>query len=317
MATETDPQQRRRRGHVGQDTLTITDNRTGKTYEVEVTDGTVKAMDLRQIKVSDDDFGLMAYDPAFTNTASCRSAITFIDGEAGHPPAPRLSRSSSSVSTRPTSRSPTCWSSGSCPPRPSSNAGSSTSPTTPSSTRTSSSSCRASATTPIRWACCSRASARSPPSIRRQAHRRPRGALHGGDQDDRQGPDPGRLRLPPQHGAPLRLSRQRPALPRELPLDDVQDDRGQLRARPAAGEGSGHPVHPARRPRAELLNQRGPRRRTPQASIPTRPWRPGWRRCTARCTAGPTRRCCACCAGSRRSRTSPTSSRVSRTARSS
>ena len=68
---------------VGQDTLTITDSRTGQTYEVEVTDGTVKAMDLRQIKVSDDDFGLMAYDPAFTNTASCRSAITYIDGEAG------------------------------------------------------------------------------------------------------------------------------------------------------------------------------------------------------------------------------------------
>jgi citrate synthase len=65
------------------DTLTITDNRTGDSYEVEVTDGTVRAMDLRQIKVSEDDFGLMAYDPAFTNTASCRSAITFIDGEAG------------------------------------------------------------------------------------------------------------------------------------------------------------------------------------------------------------------------------------------
>jgi citrate synthase len=68
---------------VGPDTLTIKDNRTGRTYEVEVNDGTVKAMDLRQIKVSDDDFGLMSYDPAFTNTASCRSAITFIDGEAG------------------------------------------------------------------------------------------------------------------------------------------------------------------------------------------------------------------------------------------
>jgi citrate synthase len=68
---------------VGPHTLTITDNRTGQTYEVEVTDGTVKAMDLRQIKVSDDDFGLMSYDPAFTNTASCRSAITYIDGETG------------------------------------------------------------------------------------------------------------------------------------------------------------------------------------------------------------------------------------------
>jgi citrate synthase len=64
-------------------TLTITDNRTGQTYELEVNDGSIRAMDLRQIKTSEDDFGLMAYDPAFTNTASCRSAITYIDGEAG------------------------------------------------------------------------------------------------------------------------------------------------------------------------------------------------------------------------------------------
>ena len=64
-------------------TLTVTDNRTGETYEVEVTDGTVKAMDFRQIKVDEDDFGLMTYDPAFTNTAACRSEITYIDGEAG------------------------------------------------------------------------------------------------------------------------------------------------------------------------------------------------------------------------------------------
>ena len=65
------------------DTLTVTDNRTGKTYEVEITDGTVRALDLRQIKVSDDDFGLMTYDPAFMNTAACRSAITYLDGDNG------------------------------------------------------------------------------------------------------------------------------------------------------------------------------------------------------------------------------------------
>jgi citrate synthase len=65
------------------DTLTVTDNRTGKTYEVEITDGTVRAMDFRQMRVSDNDFGLMTYDPAYMNTASCRSAITFIDGDAG------------------------------------------------------------------------------------------------------------------------------------------------------------------------------------------------------------------------------------------
>src|SRR4051795_7448332 len=67
------------------DTLTITDNRTGQTYEVPIEDGTIRAMALRDIKVDEDDFGLMGYDPAFTNTASCRSAITYIDGEAGIP----------------------------------------------------------------------------------------------------------------------------------------------------------------------------------------------------------------------------------------
>jgi citrate synthase len=65
------------------DTLTITDNRTGKSYEVPVSDGTIHAIDLRKIKTDDDDFGLMAYDPAFTNTASCRSSITYIDGDRG------------------------------------------------------------------------------------------------------------------------------------------------------------------------------------------------------------------------------------------
>ncbi len=65
------------------DTLTITDNRTGTTYTVPVQNGTIRAMDLRQIKTGPDDFGLMTYDPAFMNTASCRSAITFIDGDKG------------------------------------------------------------------------------------------------------------------------------------------------------------------------------------------------------------------------------------------
>jgi citrate synthase len=65
------------------DTLSVTDNRTGEAYEIEISDGTVKAMDFRQIKVNEGDFGLMTYDPAFTNTASCRSSITYIDGDAG------------------------------------------------------------------------------------------------------------------------------------------------------------------------------------------------------------------------------------------
>src|SRR5829696_6272216 len=65
------------------ETLTVTDNRTGKTYELPIEDGTVRGIDLRQIKVSEDDFGLMSFDPAFTNTASCRSSVTYIDGAAG------------------------------------------------------------------------------------------------------------------------------------------------------------------------------------------------------------------------------------------
>jgi len=65
------------------DTLTITDNRTGKQYEIPIQDGTIRAMDLRQIKVVPDEFGMMTYDPAFMNTAACRSRITFIDGDKG------------------------------------------------------------------------------------------------------------------------------------------------------------------------------------------------------------------------------------------
>jgi len=68
---------------VPKDTLTVVDNRTGKSYELPIQDGTIRAADLRQIKASDEDFGLMSYDPAFMNTAACRSAITFIDGDKG------------------------------------------------------------------------------------------------------------------------------------------------------------------------------------------------------------------------------------------
>ncbi len=66
-----------------EETLRITDNRTGKVYDLPIANGTVRAIDLRQIKTDPSDFGLMTYDPAFLNTASCRSAITFIDGDRG------------------------------------------------------------------------------------------------------------------------------------------------------------------------------------------------------------------------------------------
>ncbi len=65
------------------DSLTITDNRTGKTYEIRIEDGAMRATDLRQIKTGPEDFGLMSYDPAFMNTAACKSRITYIDGDKG------------------------------------------------------------------------------------------------------------------------------------------------------------------------------------------------------------------------------------------
>jgi citrate synthase len=68
---------------VSKESLTVVDNRTGKQYELPISEGAIKAADLRQIKTGDEDFGLMSYDPAFLNTASCRSAITFIDGDRG------------------------------------------------------------------------------------------------------------------------------------------------------------------------------------------------------------------------------------------
>jgi citrate synthase len=84
MSTETDAQTADGGAQgPGKDSLSVTDNRTGETYELEVTDGTIRATELRQIKVSEDDFGVMAYDPAYMNTASCRSAITYLDGENG------------------------------------------------------------------------------------------------------------------------------------------------------------------------------------------------------------------------------------------
>ena len=68
---------------MSRDTLSVTDNRTGAIYEIPIAQGTIKAMDLRRIKLDDGDFGLMSYDPGLTNTAATKSAITYIDGDQG------------------------------------------------------------------------------------------------------------------------------------------------------------------------------------------------------------------------------------------
>ena len=83
MTTQTQPPADGAKAATSKDTLSVTDNRTGKQYELPIEDGTIRATELRNIKTDDDDFGLMTYDPAYMATASCRSAITYIDGEKG------------------------------------------------------------------------------------------------------------------------------------------------------------------------------------------------------------------------------------------
>ena len=133
------------------DTLRVTDSRTGRSYELPIVDGAIRAIDLRQIKTSEDDFGLLSYDPAFMNTASCRSAITFIDGDKGilryrGYPIEELANRSSFLDVS--------WLllNGELPDKEESAGGPTRSPTTPTCTRTSRSSSTASTTTPTRWA---------------------------------------------------------------------------------------------------------------------------------------------------------------------
>src|SRR5256714_14568021 len=83
VTTETKEKQDGAGEATGNESLTITDNRTGQQYEIPIEDGTIRATELRNIKTQEDDFGLMSSDPAYMATASCRSAVTFIDGDKG------------------------------------------------------------------------------------------------------------------------------------------------------------------------------------------------------------------------------------------
>jgi len=134
------------------DTLTITDNRTGRKYEIPILDDTIRAIDLRQIKVDPDDFGMMTYDPAFTNTAACRSRITYIDGDRGilmyrGYPIEQLAEHSDFLETA------YLILFGELPRRRSTISGRGKSPGTRCCTRTSRSSSRGFATTRIPWGC--------------------------------------------------------------------------------------------------------------------------------------------------------------------
>ena len=282
------------------DSLTIVDNRTGRTYEIPIQDGTIRAADLRQIKAGADEFGLMSYDPAFLNTAACRSAISYIDGDRGilryrGYPIEELAERSTFLETAYLLLNGEL-------PKPAEL---------------------------DRWAYDITHHTIIHENVKKfidgfhhDAH--PMGmfvstvaalstfypeAKHIADADARRfqihrliAKTPTLAAFAHRHsvGMPYRLSRQRPVLRREFPQHDVQGHRGEVQAAPGAGEGARRAVHPARRPRAELLDERDARRRLRRTPTPIAPWPPPRRRCTVRCTAAPTKKCCGCCARSAR-----------------
>ena len=234
------------------DTLSIVDNRTGKKYDVPIQDGTIRAMDLRQIKTGPDDFGLMTYDPAFMNTANCRSAITYIDGDKGvllyrGYPIEQLAEDSDFLETAylilfgelPSTQQQQTW------------------------------------VRDITFHTMLHENIKKfMEGFRYDAHPMgiflstvgalstlnpdakqifdPESRLRQTQAPDREGPEHRRLRLPPQHRPPVQRPRQRPQLHRQLPEHAVQDDRTEVSAQPGTGARAGRAVHPARRSRAEL-----------------------------------------------------------------
>ena len=290
--------------------LTITDNRTGRSYDVEITDNTIKAADIGKIRTDDETPGLAVYDPGFTNTASCRSAVTFIDGEKGileyrGYPIEQLAEKSTFLEVAyllihgelPTRDQYDSW------------------------------------VHEITFHTFVHENVRTfMQGFRYDAH--PMGMLMASigalstfypesnnikDPDNRhiqivrmiaKMPTLGRLGLPARAGQAVRLPGQRAELHRELPLDAVQDERAEVRRRRAPGQGARRAVHPARRPRAELLDQRGALRRLEPGGPVLRDRGRRSPRSTARCTAAPTRPCSGCSSGSARRTTSPASSRA-------
>ena len=237
------------------DTLSITDNRTGKSYEVPIAEGAIRATDLKKITTGGDDPGLCTYDPAFMNTAACKSKITYIDGDKGilmyrGYPIEQLAESSTYLETA------YLILFGELPTKP-----------------------QLDDVDPLHHHAHHGAREhqevhggvhlrRAPDGRVHQHRRRDVDLLSGRQADlqcriaaqadppaDRENADHRRLRLSPQHRPPLRLPRQRPQLHRQLPEHAVQDDRGEVPAEPEARARPRRAVHPARRSRAELLDQ--------------------------------------------------------------
>ena len=273
------------------DTLTITDNRTGKSYEVPIVDGAIRSLDLRQIKVSSDEFGLLAYDPAFMNTASCRSSITYLDGDQGvleyrGYPIEQLAENSTYLEVAYLLH-----------PRRAPDAGELEVLDLADHDHTFVHENVKEFMQGFRYDA-------HPMGMLLAARRCAVDLLPGGERRSRtrRSADMQVIRLIAkmptlaafsyrhQTRPSVRLSRQRPRLRGQLPArHDLQDDRAEVRARPACRTRARRPLHPPRRPRAELLDERGPAS-APRTSIRTRLSPPASPRSTARCTAAPTRR---------------------------
>ena len=256
----------------------------------------------------------MTYDPAYMATASCRSAITFIDGEQGHPRVPRLSdRAAGRAVELPRGRLP-AGQRRAAHRRPARRVGRTRSRSTRSCTRTSRSSCRASATTPTRWGCCWRRSARSRPSIPRRARSRI---------DDDRYMQMIRLiaKMPTLAAFSYRHNR---GMPYVYPDNDLSYPGNFLSMIYKMPSSSTSPIRGSSTRSTSCSSSTPTTSRTarpapcaasaPRRSTPTRRSPPASPRSTARSTAAPTRRCCGCSTGSRTRRTSRTSSRASRTA---
>ncbi len=288
-------------------TISITDNRTGKSYELPVENDTIRALDLRKIKVKDDDFGLMTYDPAFTNTASCKSAITFIDGDKGileyrGYPIEQLAQKSTFLEVAYLLLKGEL----------------------PTAAELKEFTHHISIHTYLHENL-----KKLMEGFRHDAHpmgmlaldgRRAFDVLPGVQEDLRQEDARARhhaphredahdrgVRVPPLDRLPVRLPGQRPLVHGQLPLDDEEDGRAHVQGEPGPREGARRSLHPPRGPRAELLDERDARRSAP----PRRTRTPASRRrrppSTARSTAARTRPSSRCCTSSATSRTSPRS----------
>ena len=315
-ANEPSQEQTPQMSDAAKDTLTVTDNRTGKTYELPI-DGRRDprhgpAPDQgrrRRLRAAGLRPGVQEHRVVPLARSPSSTAPTGILRYRGYPIeqlAEKLELPRGGLPADPRRAADQSAARG---------VGATRSRTTPSSTRTSRRSSTGSTTTPTRWGCWSSTVGALVDVLPRGQGLARRGQPAQADRPaDRQVPDPRRVRLPALDRDALRLPRQRPQLRRQLPQHDVQDHRAEVRAEPGPGRGDGHAAHPARRPRAELLGHDHARdrllRRRPLLGRGGR----DAPRSTAPSTAAPTRPCCACSRRSARSTTSPTPSRRSRTA---